>query len=307
MLELENVSKRAKYRPVLNNVNMKLEVDVILGVAGAAGSGKSALLKLMSGMVKPDSGAVRYNGVDIDKSKGYRLKVGYVSDRLYGDMTILEHLRFCAASRGVERIRCHQHITQLLEMAKIEHNTAAQTLCRDLDRALAKTVGLLAAVVDEPEIILFDAPFAYLSEPQLELMLEMLYQLHTPENSIVLTSRSIGELDKICTELAILRDGYLMVQGTKNVILRRIGAQRRLYLKASGADGRLIMSLRENPYVGAIEQKGGGYSFVFEGDEDAQGVLLKELIRAGYNISEFRQEASALEQEYISFAEGLQW
>jgi ABC-type multidrug transport system ATPase subunit len=158
---------------VLRDVNMAVELGGTVAVMGPNGAGKSTLLKCIAGAIRPTSGEVHLLGSQVTRSPFLRRQVGFVGHAggLYANMTAMENVTFTGRMHGI--LRPGDRARELLAAAGLHR--AADRLVRQLSQGARQRVAIVRALVQDPQLIVLDEPFASLDD-QARLWLEHLFQ-----------------------------------------------------------------------------------------------------------------------------------
>lgn len=201
---LEQVGKRYGSRalPVLDGVSLSIGEGEIIGIRGENGSGKSTLLSVTAGLIRPDSGTVRY-------AEGVRGCIGYVPQdlSLYQNLTGYENLKFWGIAGGMPakaiRTRSEWLLKQtgLLEKGKLRAGTYSGGMKRRLH--------LATALMNTPRLLLLDEPTVGADEASAAMILELIRRVRNHGCSVVMISHRYGELESIADRILMLKNGKL--------------------------------------------------------------------------------------------------
>jgi len=219
---VENVYKSFGSFRVLNGISLRVNRGETLAVLGRSGTGKSVLLRLIVGLVKPDSGSIRIQGQDIaglalDQMGEIRKKMGFLFQHaaLYDSLTVggnvafpLEHHR-----RDLSKAERDDRVRQLLSEVGME--SSIDKMPSDISGGMQKRVGLVRALALEPEILLLDEPTAGLDPISSADFNELILKLQRERQmaSIVVT-HDLHSAKTIAGRLALLNEGRVVIEGT---------------------------------------------------------------------------------------------
>jgi ABC-2 type transport system ATP-binding protein len=213
-VEIEGMSVRYGASPVIRDLSLSVPRGAIYGLAGASGSGKTTILRVLSTLQQPDSGIVRVEGVDLRLDpRSARARIGYLPDSfgVYGALTVREYLDYCAALFGVPSRRRRQTVDDLLELFRLgdERDHAAGRLSRGMKQQL----GMARCLVHDPSVLLLDEPAAAMDlRSRLDLQ-DILRELARLGKTVLISSNLLPELADVCTYLGIVSEGRLAADG----------------------------------------------------------------------------------------------
>jgi len=218
IIETENTTK--KFPPdiyALDSFSLQVKKGITFGLLGPNGSGKTTLIRILVGVLKPDSGKIRV----ISNSLSWAArssKIGYMtqSSALYQELTVWENLDFFSTIYGVPAREKKKRIADLLSLVKLEgkEKSAVNTLSGGMKQRLS----LATSLVHKPELVFLDEPTVGV-DPSLRVEFwDYFKSLNREGTSIVLSTHVMDEAAR-CNELALLRSGKLLSQGKIEEIL----------------------------------------------------------------------------------------
>jgi ABC-2 type transport system ATP-binding protein len=206
MLQLHNIAKSYPAITALKGVSFELKAGEVVGLLGPNGAGKSTLMKILTGYLKDWKGEILYGEKDLRKDiKSIQQVTGYLPENnpLYPDLYVLEYLQFIAGLYHIKNAPFGQVIDKvgLNELKKRKINT--------LSKGYQQRVGLAAALLHDPEILILDEPTTGLDPNQLIEIRKLIRQLG--EEKIVLFSTHIlSEVESVCDRVIIIRQGKVV-------------------------------------------------------------------------------------------------
>ncbi len=230
---------RARRRPghgsgpirALNDVSLEVEPGEIFGFLGPNGAGKSTMIRTLLGFLHATSGSATVLGMDVvEDSVALRRRVGYLPGGMavYGALSGADSLDYYADLQQREPVRRDE----LAERLKLSHADLKRRV-RDYSRGMRQKIGVIQALQHDPELAILDEPTEGL-DPIMQLAFyEILEDLQAAGRTIFMSSHYLGEVERICNRVAIIRAGHLMaVQHVDELLARR---KRRISLRWRGA------------------------------------------------------------------------
>lgn len=225
MIRVENICKSHLGRPVLRDISLQVEEGTNLGLIGPGGSGKSVLLKIICGLIRPDSGKVFINDVDVMSLKEteiaeLRKSLGMLFQNyaLFDDMTVSENIAFPLRQAGEAS---GEEIDTRVEalLAEIGLPSAAEKFPNELSGGMKKRVSFARAVIHKPPILFYDDPTAGLDPVTSSKIFRLLTQMGDDQGTTSITvSHDIDGLKDICENFLMLDRGQLIFYGSREEI-----------------------------------------------------------------------------------------
>ncbi len=308
MIKVRNVSKRYRNVNALSDFTLDVPKGAIYGLIGPNGAGKTTLLRIFAALLTPSAGQVWFENVEISASPGViQRKVGYMPDffGVYPDLTSVEYLEFYAGIHGIPRQKRGQIVTDLLEL--VDLSSKRDALVETLSRGMKQRLCLARALVHDPEVLLLDEPASGLDPRARVELRELLRTLQGMGKTVIISSHILLELAEMCTDVAIVQGGRLIVAGNVEQVSRRLNGGRQLEIRVLDRVSDVIEALKEQPDMSNIITSDGTLIQAdFVGDDRALHRTLAELITRGLPIISFapRSSGGRLEEVFMSITEG---
>lgn len=196
----------------------------MFGLLGHNGAGKSTLAKILAGLLRPDAGRVRVDGVDVAEDPlEVRRRLGYLPEEsvLYDELSGREHLELFAALRGVEPDAAGPRIERLLEFLDLA--AAADRAVGGYSRGMRRKVAIALAVVGDPDVLLFDEPTGGLDPEGSRRFADLLGELRRRGKTVVIQSHILGLVEKRCDRVGIIDGGRVVGCGTADALREQAG------------------------------------------------------------------------------------
>ena len=206
MLELHDISKSYNELKALNGVSFRLHRGEVVGLLGPNGAGKSTLMKILTGYIKNWEGNIRYGEQELrEKTKAIQQVTGYLPENnpLYPDLFVLEYLAFVAS---IYRIKDAPFDSVLEKVGLIE---VKNRKISSLSKGYQQRVGLAAALLHDPEILILDEPTTGLDPNQLIDIRKLIRQLGE-EKIVLLSTHILSEVESVCDRVIIIRKGEVV-------------------------------------------------------------------------------------------------
>ncbi len=209
MITIEKVSKKFKDKTILKEVSLNIETGKIKGLIGNNGVGKSTLIKIIAGLVRPDSGFVSIGGEKVSPfSYKYRRLVGYVFDKpLYSEK--LKGGEFLQLVANLYEIKNNEKVINEL-MFFFDLINDKNTLIENYSKGMQQKISLCAALIHSPKYLILDEPFNGLDNDTLNKLIFYLKENAQNGSTIFVTSHQIDILSELCSSIALLENGYLI-------------------------------------------------------------------------------------------------
>jgi ABC-2 type transport system ATP-binding protein len=209
-LALEHLSKHYGPRHAVDDVSFAVEEREIVGLLGPNGSGKTTILRVLTGYLSPSAGTARIGGFDIVRDGlEARQHIGYVPENapLYGHMRVAEFLRFMGRLRGIEGTDLAAAVDGAID--RLQLAAVRDTIIERLSHGFRKRVSLAQAVLHDPLLLVLDEPTNGLDPLQVIELRELLRRL-AEHCAVLVASHVLSEIERIADRVAILLDGRLL-------------------------------------------------------------------------------------------------
>jgi phospholipid/cholesterol/gamma-HCH transport system ATP-binding protein len=221
-IAVEKLHKTFGTHMVLNGITLRVKQGETLAILGRSGTGKSVLLKLIIGLVHPDSGSIciqgqNISGLSVDQMGGLRKKIGFLFQHaaLYDSLTVAENVEFSLDHHHREMPKSERSDCAQRLLAEVGLKDSLGKMPSDLSGGMQKRVGLARALALSPEILLLDEPTAGLDPISSKEINDLILKLQSEHHmaSIVVT-HDLFSAKTISNRLALLDQGNVVIEGT---------------------------------------------------------------------------------------------
>ena len=221
-------------RKALDGVDLDLPRGSFLTIFGPNGAGKTTLLRILSTLSRPTRGTLRLLGQDAlkDDPAPLRSRIGMISHKpmVYGDLSARENLEFFARLYGVEDPR--GKASELLSLVELDHR--ANDVARTFSRGMTQRLSIARALVNDPELILLDEPYAGLDPHGMRVLDELVERVRSGR-TFVMVSHDLAKGFALCSHAMIVANGRVVLAGERGEL--GISEFERTYLKVVGPVG----------------------------------------------------------------------
>jgi len=276
----------------------------IFGLVGPNGAGKTTTLRILATLLTATSGHAEIAGIDIRRNPDDARRVlGFMPDvfGVYDDMKVWEYLDFFARCYGIPAARRRRMIGDLLDLVDLGDKRDAYV--QSLSRGMQQRLCLAHTLVHDPKVLLLDEPASGLDPRARVELRELLRELRALGKTIVISSHILPELEELCTSVAIVDHGQVLVHGRVSDIERRLRYGAVLRVTVLGTDSALAVArdhFAADPRVASAAVLDSRVIEIgFRGDDEEAAQLLAGAVSAGIRVSSFARAASDLEELFL--------
>lgn len=295
-ISVKNLTKVYGEQKAVDAISFTVNKGEIVGFLGPNGAGKSTTMKMVTGYLSPDGGAITVSGVDVIKDpQAAKKRIGYLpeSNALYYDMYVKEYLEFIA---DVHRINNKQQaIKQVVEQVGLTREKAKKV--GQLSKGYKQRVGLAAALLHNPEVLILDEPTSGLDPNQI-IEIRNVIKEQGRDKLVLFSSHILQEVEAICDRVIIINRGKIVADDKLSSLQQRSTAD---IVRVQFKEALEAEWLRRLAGVTAVN-KLDTYSWAIEtGDpETVRRQLLQLSVEQNLNIVSLQSESQSLEEVFRS-------
>jgi ABC-2 type transport system ATP-binding protein len=283
----------------------------VVALLGPNGAGKSTTIRMLTGYLLPTAGTVSIDGIDVcSNRKAVQQVIGYLpeSNPLYGEMRVQEYLGYRAKIFAMPRRSRVKSVQSVMERCWIDH--VARRPIHQLSKGYRQRVGLAAALVHDPRVIILDEPTSGLDPAQIKESRQLIREL-SGRHTIILSTHILSEAEATCDHAIMIMAGRIRAQGTMDSLRTSVAARRAPYIVE--ARGAIVESpLRALQGVANVEVDELQHHWLRlvvtpnEKANDLREAIASALSKAGSEVREIRRETSSLEQLFMQLASDVE-
>ena len=224
MIEVQNLHKRYGPKVAVDDVSFTAADGLVTGLLGPNGAGKTTSLRMLYGLVQPDGGAARIDGIDVAAEPTAALaSVGVLPDApgLYSRLTAREHLRYCGQLQGLRGTKLDRAVDRLLDL--LDMHEIAGRRARGFSQGERRKVALARALVHDPPNVLLDEPSGGLDVMSARALRRVIRRLADAGKCVLFSSHVMQEVSALCDRVVIVARGQVVAEGTPHELLEATG------------------------------------------------------------------------------------
>jgi ABC-2 type transport system ATP-binding protein len=322
MITVRSITKSFGRVAALTDVSFDVPRGQVVGLLGSNGAGKTTTIRVITGAIPPDAGSVSIDGLDtVDESRGARARVGYLPESApaYAEMAVDAYLAFRARLYGVTRRdlpRALDRVSDLCELREVRSRRVGQ-----LSKGYRQRVGLAAALIHDPPVLILDEPGNALDPRQIRHTRALIRELGRTK-AVLVSSHILPEVEQTCDRVVMMARGRVRVDADPRALLRERSARAPYMLEcrpnstetASSAPAaeHCRAAIHAMPDIGAVEivpSLAEGWTTLriaqpAGDDRDLREAILSRAMASGLVVRELTRERPSLERVFVELLEG---
>ena len=216
VIEIKDLVKKYDDNIAVDNINLSIEEGEIYGILGSNGAGKSTTISLICSLLFPTSGEIKILGEDIRKSnKNIKKSLGLVPQNIaiYRDFTAYENVKFFGELYGLRGKKLNEAIDNALEFIGLLD--VKKKKAEEFSGGMLRRLNIACAIVHSPKILIMDEPTVGIDPQSRNNIMQAVKRLNKEGVTIIYTTHYMEEAESLCTKIAIIDKGKIIVEGTK--------------------------------------------------------------------------------------------
>ncbi len=305
MIRMRDVHKRFGPHKALDGLSLEVPEGKVFGLIGPNGAGKTTTIRILSGLVRADSGEVTLNGFGLDPPHRIRRLVGALVEQpgLYGKLTLLEYLAFFARLYDLSRSQSEARIRELLgllDLAGLEKERL-----QGFSLGMKQKAALARILLHDPPILLLDEPTTGLDPLITRRVREFLFApRERAKKTVLVSTHNLDEARRVCDEIAVICRGRIVASGPVGALGGMLGQACRVTVRLREAGPRYRAVLEGISGVAAINENAGSLTLSYQTSdpERVNPEVVEKLVAAGAAIVGISLEGATLEETYLRLA-----
>lgn len=290
MLKVENVTKYYGTNLAVDHLSFTVDDGEIFGLLGSNGAGKTTTFRMIMGLLDVTSGKITLDGKKIDYS--VTDKIGFVTEErsLLTKMTVKEQIIYYGRLKGLSEKEILKRLDDWLERFQIKEYKNRKI--KELSKGNQQKIQFIAAVINEPKLLILDEPFTGLDPINVKLLKEAIYSLQKKGCSIIFSSHQMEHIEQFCEKLVILVKGKTVLEGYLKDI-KESYQKKNIFIRGD-VTAKELESING---VLSVEKKLNEFEVKIENNKTVEQVFKKI---AHHNITKFVVEEASLNEIFIA-------
>ena len=299
-IEVNKLTKIYGDQKAVDNISFKVQKGEIVGFLGPNGAGKSTTMKMITGYLEPDDGEAIVSGIPVSTSPiETKRRIGYLpeANALYYDMYVREYLKFIAEIHHVKDAR--NRIEEMIKLTGLTVESNKKT--GQLSKGYKQRVGLAAALIHDPEVLILDEPTSGLDPNQIMEIREVI-RMQGKNKTVLFSSHILQEVEAICDRVIIINKGKIVADDQLRNLQQLNQHNHIVIVRFSEAvDQFLLENIRD---VESIQNPEPGlYKLSTQNPDTVKKQLLELSLKHGFNIISLQSESQRLEEVFRSLTQ----
>lgn len=294
MLEVNGLKKAYPKKQALEHVTFSLKPGTSFGFLGPNGAGKSTTMKILTGIVKADSGTAKLFGKDLNREPDAVSKfIGYVPQEitLYDKLSAYDNLQFFGEAYGVSGKELKQRIHDVL--ARTGLLDRSKDIVSTFSGGMKRRINIAAALLHRPKLLILDEPTVGIDPQSRNHIFEMIRELNREGVTIIYSTHYMEEVEALCDEVAIMDQGSIKAMGPLGQLLEQYG-RNSIYLEVPG-----LTELPHDPDVTSFHKKGSGWLLETEDSAAVMQRLLRLASQHQWDVKQLEVVRPSLESVFL--------
>lgn len=209
-LKIDRVSKQYKNKIAVDRISIQMQTGVH-GLLGANGAGKTTLMRMICGILKPTSGSISLDGMDVS-AEDYRAVLGYLPQDFgyYPEFTGKDFLLYMAALKGIGKVQAKRRAEELLSFVALQESAGKKI--KTYSGGMKQRLGIAQALLNQPKLLVLDEPTAGL-DPKERVRFRNLIEELGQDSIVLLSTHIVSDIEHIADDVMMMKDGQLIFNG----------------------------------------------------------------------------------------------
>jgi len=311
MIEARGLTRRYGEFTAVRGITFSVSDGEIVGILGPNGAGKTTTIRMITGFLPPSSGSVTVNGHDLftEPSKARR-EIGYLPETvaLYGEMRVNEYLSYRAQLVGMSRGEAKTAIPRTIESCLLRN--VERQIIGTLSKGYRQRVGLAAAILHGPRVLVLDEPTVGLDPKQIIAIRELIRDLGQ-QRTLMISTHILPEVEQLCHRVLIIDSGHVVAEGTPKELREKAQGSSLLRLTVKDAPTNTLEVLHGIAGIesavstneAADDTEAGGrdqhFRLTYSQDTDLRESVFRAAVDQGWVLLELSEQKASLEDVFV--------
>ena len=291
-------------QPAIEEVNFGVKRGEVLGFLGPNGAGKTTTMRILTGFMPPTQGKVTLAGFDVvEQSLEVRRRIGYLPETvpLHTEMAVTSYLKYMGTLRGMPARQIKRRVGEVIDVCRLQDYH--KTIIGKLSKGFRQRVGIAQAILHEPEVLVLDEPTIGIDPIQVVETRRLIQELGK-EQTVVLSSHILPEVNMICERVLIIHEGKIVAEDTPGNLAQRLQGSDQLQVEIGGPVADVLAVLRRVNGVTEVThqtQQRGRNLFTVKVDRgrDLRDEISRAVVSNGWSLLSMQLVSMSLEDIFL--------
>ena len=298
ILDVKKITKKYNKLVAVNGISLQLEENEILGLLGPNGAGKSTFINMILGLTKVDSGTI-----EIFEKKLNRIikkKIGYVPQDIAvcNELNAYDNVMFFGKLYGLRGDKLKESVKKAMEFTGLWERKKESP--KKYSGGMKRRLNIACAIVHEPQLLIMDEPTVGVDPQSRNNILETIKKLNESGTTVIYTSHYMEEIEEICTKVAIIDNGELIIEGTSDSIKNEVLTEKLVRLQLEDEIEKSIELINDIEGVISLSISGDTVTIKSKKEIDNLAIIIEKLVKANIKIISINIEQPTLEAAFLS-------
>ncbi|MDD9270115.1 ABC transporter ATP-binding protein [Paenibacillus sp. GCM10023248] len=249
-VQIKNVVKKYSNQVSVDHLNLTIQEGEIFGLLGPNGAGKSTTIKMLSGLLRMDSGEMTVDGLSVAKDTiEVKRLIGLVPQdiAIFGNLSARENVTFFAKLYGLRGNLLHSRVKEALDFVGLSDR--ARDKPSSFSGGMKRRLNIACAIMHHPKLIIMDEPTVGIDPQSRNHILESVRALNRMGSTIIYTSHYMEEVAAISTRVGIMDRGHLIACGTQEELRGKVAQDNKIMLQVANLTEEAVIELRDHPRI----------------------------------------------------------
>lgn len=301
MIEVKNLTRRYGDFKAVDGISFEVGDGEIVGMLGPNGAGKTTAIRMITGFLPPTSGGVRVNGHNLfEDPVSVRRTIGYLPENvaLYPEMRVSEYLAYRGRLEGLSSAEIREALPRVLASCLLEG--VSRQIIGTLSKGFRQRVGLAAAILHEPEVLVLDEPTVGLDPKQIIAIRELIRELGR-QRTLLLSTHILPEVELLCDRVVIIDRGRVIAEGSPESLRESWQGEAMVTVELKEATGVAAQEvLAAVPGVAGVELLGEHrFELRCRSGSDPREEIFRAAVDNGWTLLELAERKASLEDIFV--------
>jgi ABC-2 type transport system ATP-binding protein len=305
MIEVTNLTKNYGDNRGVSDISFKIQEGEIVGFLGPNGAGKTTTMNILTGYLSATSGVAKVAGIDVlEDPIAAKKHIGYLPEQppLYVDMTVDEYLGFVYELKKAQTPSRRKHIDAIGERVGLQD--VRGRVIKNLSKGYRQRVGLAAALIGDPDVLILDEPTVGLDPKQIIEIRNLIKGLGK-SRTIILSTHILPEVSMICERVLVINQGVIIADDRPGNLASLVSSERRMILRVAGPKENVLQALRgvdgvkSADVLGVMENDSVDFLIEAQAGIDVRKPIFRSLANANWPILRLAPQDMSLEDIFV--------